>query len=90
VRVVLQDTTHLLVLGSEVPCAVGDLCASVLDDLSADWNIGHAILSAVGVGRLEEGEDTGGCGEEEENQLVWVGVTQKRFHRWDLCPVFLD
>lgn len=62
-KCIMVLTPHLFVLGCEVPCAVRDLRASVLNDLSADWNVGHSILSAVRVGRLQEREHTGGCGD---------------------------
>lgn len=53
---------HLLILGCEVPCAVGDLCASIFNDLSANRDVCHSVTPAVGVGRLEEREDIGGWG----------------------------
>lgn len=52
-----QPSAYLFVLGSEVSCAVHDLRASILDDLSADWDVGHTILPAVGICRLKERED---------------------------------
>ena len=56
VRVCLSS--HVFVLGREVPGAVGDLRAAVLTDVSSDGDLGDAFLPAVGVGRLEEGEHT--------------------------------
>lgn len=67
-------SAHLLVLCSQIPCAIGDLGASVLNDFPADWNIGYSVLPAVGVGWLEEGEHTGGCrerGGEESAHLIF-------------------
>lgn len=61
-RISTQTSAHLLIFGREVPCAVGDLCASIFYDLSADWDVGHPVHPAVGVGWLEERKDTGGWG----------------------------
>ena len=65
---------NLLVLGGEVSGAVGDLCVSVLYDLSANGDVSHSVLSAVGVGRLEE----------RHNTLGWRG--DKR-HNYELNKV---
>lgn len=73
---------HLLILGSEVSWAVCDLCASVLNDLSADWDVGHSILPAVGVRRLEEWKDTGGWWRNRgKNQFIRSNIIHCSNHR---------
>ena len=50
--------SHPLLLGGDVVGAVGNLGASVLQDVSVDRDVDHALLPAVAVGRLLEGQHT--------------------------------
>lgn len=45
---------------------IGDLCATILYYLSANGDVSYSVMSAVSVGRLEEGKHTGGWDDKKE------------------------
>lgn len=66
----MYKCTYHLIRGREVPRAVGHLAASIFNDLSADWDVDHPILPAVGVGWLIEREDAAGWEKRMERSII--------------------
>lgn len=85
----LQPSAHLFVLGSEVSSAVHDLCASILNDLPADWDVGHTILPAVGICWLKKREDAACWGKKDANkpsdQLGKIGLIRKIWYKFGIA-----